>query len=228
MAKKKIQPQTDSLQSVEKALSKTELFFEENQKLLIRIVAVIIVVIAIFVGTKRFYFMPQEKEAQSQMFVAEQYFESDSFNLALYGDGNYSGFLDIIDQYKLTKSGNLSKYYAGISFYKLGQYEDAISYLKKFRLNDKMVAPVAAGAIGDAYVELGELEEGLSYYYKAADLSENTFTTPMFLLKAGQVHESLGDYAGAMKLYERIKKDYPDFSRRRNIDKYITRARLNG
>lgn len=216
------------MQSVEKVLSSTELFFEENQKLLIRIVIAILALLAIFVGTKRFYLMPREKEAQSQMFVAEQYFESDSFNLALYGDGNYSGFLNIIDEYKFTRSGNLSKYYAGISFFKLGQYEDAISYLKKFKAKDKMVAPVAAGAIGDALVELGRLEEGLNFYYKAADLSDNSFTSPMFLMKAGQVHEKLGDYANAGKLYERIKKDYPDYARRRNIDKYITRAKMNG
>jgi tetratricopeptide (TPR) repeat protein len=227
MAKKKKQTQADGLESVERALSKTELFIEENQKLLVRIFIVLLALIAVFVGMKRFYLLPLEEEAQSQMFVAEQYFESDSFNLALYGDGNYSGFLDIIGEYGFTKSANLSKYYAGISFLKTGQYEEAIDYLKKFRARDKMVAPVAAGAIGDALVELGELEEGLGYYRKAAELSDNSFTSPMFLLKAGQVYEKLEDFDSARELYEQIKEEYPEFARRRNIDKYITRANLN-
>ena len=161
------------------------------------------------------------------MFVAEQYFETDSFNLALYGDGNYSGFLEIIDDYGITKAANLSKYYAGISFLKLGQFEDAIDYLQKFKSKDKMVAPIATGAIGDAFVELGETEKGLNQYLKAASASDNTFTTPMFLMKAGQIYENLGDNKKALDIYEQIRKDYPDYSRRNNIEKYITRSRMS-
>ena len=227
MAKKK-QAKPDSMESVESALSRTELFLEENQKIIVRIIAVIVALVAIFIGIKRFYLGPLQEEAQAQMFVAEQYFEADSFNLALYGDGNYSGFLDIIDEYGITKSANLSKYYAGISFLKMGQYEDALEYLKKFKSEDKMVAPIATGAIADALVELDEVEEAVKYYLEAARLSDNQFTTPLYLMKAGLVCEQLEDYEKAADLYEQIDREYPDFSRQRNIEKYIARTKLLG
>lgn len=226
MAKKK-QGGEGGIESVESALTRTEQFIEDNQKIIIRIVTGVLLLVVIFIGSKRFYFLPLQEEANGQMFVAEQYFETDSFTLALYGDGNYSGFLQIIDDYGITKAANLSRYYAGISFLRLGQYDDAIDYLKKFKSQDKMVAPIASGAIGDAYVELGELKEGLNYYLKAASQSENNFTTPMFLMKAGLLYENLEEQARALELYEQIRREYPDYSRRNNIEKYITRSRMS-
>ena len=225
MAKKK-QGSDTGMEGFEGALTRTEQFIEDHQKWIIRIVTAILAVVAIFIGVKRFYLNPLEEEAHGQMFVAEQYFEKDSFNLALHGDGNYSGFLQIIDDYGLTKAGNLAHYYAGISYLRLGQYQDAIEYLKKFKSSDKMVAPIATGAIGDAYVQLGETERGLEYYLKAADMSDNKFTSPMYLMKAGLVYEDLGRYKEALETYEKVRRDYPEYSKSNNVEKYITRSRL--
>jgi tetratricopeptide (TPR) repeat protein len=225
MVKKKQAP-APGIEGVEGALTRTEQFIEDNQKWIVRVVTGVLAVVAIIIGVKRFYLNPLEEEAHSQMFVAEQYFEVDSFNLALYGDGNYSGFLQIIDDYGITKASNLANYYAGISFLKSGEYEDAIEYLKKFKSKDKMVAPISTGAIGDAYIELGDAETGLDYYLKAAEISDNNFTTPMYLMKAGLVYEELGEFGEALELYEQIKRDYPEYSRSNNIEKYITRSRL--
>jgi len=217
---------SDLGEGVESALSRTEQFFEENQKIIIRVAVVALAIAAIYLGYKRFYMIPRENEARSQMFVAEQYFETDSFNLALYGDGNYSGFLEIIDDYSVTKAANLARYYAGISFLRLGQYEDALEYLEKFKANDKMVSPIATGAIGDAHVELGELEKGLELYLKAVKMSENNFTSPIYLMKAAQVYEQLQEYDKAIEIYRQISKDFPDYSRENNIEKYIARLQV--
>ena len=211
-------------ENVESALSRTERFIEENQKSIIRVVTVLLALTAILLAMKRFYLIPRENEARSQMFVAEQYFETDSFNLALYGDGNYSGFIEIIEDYGLTKAANLSQYYAGISYLRLGEYEDALDYLKKFKAKDKMVAPIAEGAKGDACVELGEMEKGLDYYMKAAAKSKNNFTTPVYLVKAAQVNEHLQEFKKALELYQQVKTDFPDYARNNNIDKYISRV----
>ena len=225
MAQKK-QSKDTGMEGVEGALTRTEQFIEDNQKWIVRVVTGVLAIVAILIGIKRFYLNPLEEEALGQMFVAEQYFEVDSFNLALYGDGNYSGFLQIIDDYGITKASNLANYYSGIAFLRTGQYEDAIEYLSKFKSKDKMVAPIATGAIGDAYVELGDINEGLSYYLKAAGLSENNFTTPMYLMKAGLVYENLGNYRKATEIYEQIQRDFPEYSRSNNIEKYITRSKL--
>ncbi len=220
----------DIPEGIESALSKTERYIEDNQKIILRVVFVIVAIIAVYVGMKRFYLIPRQAEAQSQMFVAEQYFEIDSFNLALYGDGNYSGFIEITEDYGWTKAGNLSKYYAGISYLQLGQFEDAIEYLEDFKASDKMIAPIAKGAIGDAYIELNDLETGLDYYLKAANLSDNNFTAPLYLMKASLIYENLEEFAQAEELYLRIQKDYPEYARNNNIEKYIERVhvRLEG
>ncbi|MFO7827827.1 MAG: tetratricopeptide repeat protein [Bacteroidales bacterium] len=216
--------QQDQFESVENALSKTENYIEQNQKSLTIIVLAIIVIIGGYLGYKRFVVSPQEKEAQSQMWMAEQYFARDSFNLAIHGDGNYLGFLDIADEYSITKSANLANYYIGVSYLHLGQYEQAIEYLKQFESDDKMVAPVAYGAMGDAYMELNNPEEALKFYKKAVSKSENEFTTPIYLMKVGFVHEQNEEYKKALEVYERIKKEFPESAEGRQIDKYIARV----
>lgn len=223
MSKKK-ESQQDQFESVENALSRTEHYIEQNQKSLTIIVLVIIVIVGGYLGYQRFVVSPKEKEAQSQMWMAEQYFARDSFNLALHGDGNYLGFLDIADEYSITKSGNLANYYIGVGYLHLGQYEQAIEYLKKFESKDKMVAPIAYGAIGDAYMELDNAGEALKFYEKAANESENEFTAPIYFMKVGFVHEQNGDYKKALEVYNTIKKDFPESAEGRQIDKYIARV----
>lgn len=224
MAKKKDKTE-DKIVAVEEVLGKTEQFIEKNQKLLTIIVGIIVVLVLGYFGYKKFYLAPLEKEAQSQVFMAEMYFEQDSLNRALYGDGNYLGFLDIIDEYSSTKTGNLANYYAGICFLKNGEFEEAIDYLKNFSSSDQIIGPMASAAIGDAYMELGDPEKSLTYYLKAAGKSNNEFTAPVFLMKAAWTYEELGEYNKALKIYEKIKKEFYQSYEAREIDKYIARAK---
>ena len=199
MAKKKAQ-QADNLQELESALTKTEHFIEEHQKPITYIVSAIILIVAAYLGFSKLYMQPRENEAQAQMFMAENYFEKDSFNLAINGDGNYLGFLDIIDDYKMTKSANLAKYYTGISYLHLKQYEDALYYLDQFKTDDLLLEPVAEGAKGDARLELGEKEQALKHYKKAYTLNENEFTTPLYMMKAARLLESMDKFNDALVL----------------------------
>jgi tetratricopeptide (TPR) repeat protein len=216
----------DNLQELESALTKTEQFIEDNQKLISYIVGAVILVVGAYLAFHKFYMQPKEKEALSQMFMAENYFEKDSFNLAINGDGNYLGFLDIIDDYGITKSANRAKYYTGISYLHLGQYEDAIDYLKKFKTDDLLLGPVKAGAIGDAMLELGEKEDALSQYKKAYSETDNELTTPVYKMKAAKLLEEMGKFDEALKLYEEIKKDYPQSTEGASVDKYIARVKI--
>ena len=226
MAKNKDKREQDSFSDVENALTKTEQIIEENQKTLTIVVSVVVLIVAGYLAYTKLYLQPKEKDAQGQMFMAEQYFQKDSFNLALNGDGNYLGFLDIIDDYGHTKAGNLANYYTGISYLRLGQYEDAISYLNNFDTDDMLLLPVAEGAKGDAYAELGENDKALSSYKKAYEASANDFTTPVYMMKAADLMESSGDLSGALKLYQTIKEKYPTTNEGRNADKYIARVEV--
>ncbi|HOW24920.1 MAG TPA: tetratricopeptide repeat protein [Bacteroidales bacterium] len=224
MAKKKDRAEENIL-AVEEALSKTELFIEKNQKILYIIIGVIVVVVLGIFGFKKLYLAPKEKEAQSQMYMAEKYFEKDSLKLALNGDGNYLGFLDIMEDYKLTRTANLAQYYSGICYLHLGDYQAAIDYLKKFKSKDQIVSSMALGAIGDAYMELNEKDDALDYYLRAAETNKNNFTTPMFLMKAGMTCELEGKYDRALELYEQIRTEFRSSAEFRNVDKYIARAK---
>ncbi|RLD32932.1 MAG: tetratricopeptide repeat protein [Bacteroidetes bacterium] len=212
------------LENIEGTLSRTEQFIVDNQKYISVVVGVIVVLILAFFGFQRYYLQPKTVDAQEQMFMAQKYFESDSLDRALYGDGNSLGFIDIADEYSFTKPGKLSNYYAGICFLQKGDYKKAIEYLESFDSDDHMVGPMATGAIGDAYMELGESDKAITYYLEAAGQDDNDFTTPLFLLKAGQVYELTENYDEALDVYNRIKDDYKMSNEGRSIEKYIARA----
>lgn len=225
MAKNKKDENPQTITNVEQTLSKTEHFLEENYKTLLTGLAVIIVVVGL-VWLGKIYLNKRNDEAQSQIYQAEKYLEMDSLSLALNGDGNYLGFLDIAKEYKLTNTGNLARYSAGICYLHLGQYQDAIDFLNKYKKKDKVIGSLAIGATGDAYVELGNTEKGIALYLEAADYGKNSFNTPIFLMKAGELYELDGKYAEALKVYERIENEYPESTEGTSVEKYIARVKL--
>lgn len=222
---KKTDKTEEKIASVEVALDKGEQFLEKNKNIIFYVVLGIIVIVLGFFGYKKYILSPKEKEAQAQMFFAEQYFEKDSIKLAMEGDGQNPGFIQIVDEYGSTKSGNLAKYYLGLCYLKTGDFENAINYLEKFDADDHIVGPMAIGVTGDAYMELGNTEEALSKYLEAADKNKNNFTTPMFLMRAAWCYEMLGKYDKAIELYERIRKEHTRSFESRDTEKYIARAK---
>jgi len=223
MSKKK--DTTKGIENVEQTLTKTEQFLEENYKPMLYTLIALVVIVGIF-WLVRAYLNKQTREAQSQMFTAEQYFEQDSLKLALYGDGNNLGFIDIADEYKITKSGKLANFYAGACLMHLGEFEQAIDRLEKYSIKDEILTPEAKGLLGDANIELGDTDKGVKLYLEAAELSDNSFHTPIFLMKAGMAYETENKYQEALALYEKIKDKYPESTEGRNIDKYIARVKL--
>ena len=226
MSKKKSDESGSGFESMEHALTRTEQYIEENKKSLTIIVVVIILVVGGYMLYSRVLLGPKEIEAQSQIFRAEQYFEQDSFRLALEGDGDALGFIDIIDEYGITKTANLANYYAGISYLRLGEFENAIEYLKHFDSSDKLVSVIALGALGDAYVELGDYDEAISFFEKAANKNKNEFTSAIYLKKAGLAYEAIENYSKAISAYEKIKTLYPESDEARDIDKFIEAAKM--
>ena len=214
----------DQFAQIEETLTKTEQFIEDNQKNLIRGVGIIIGLIAVVIGYQNLYLAPMEKEAQAEMYMAELYFQKDSFNLALNGDGQYLGFVDISDEYSSTKAGKLANYYAGLSYLNLDDFESAIEYLEDFSSDDIILSSLALGCIGDAYMELSDTDNALSYYEDASSYSDNEFTTPRYMIKQAMIHESNGDFEDALDLYKEIEKNYKTSREGNGIEKYISRA----
>ncbi len=214
-----------------------EFFYESNKKIITYGGGAILAIVALF-SVYKFYYIPgQQKEASNEAFFAQTYFEKDSFLVALNGGLNVQtadgpktmmGFKDIADNYSSTKTGSLANYYAGICLLRTGKFEEAIEYLEKFDGHDEMLAPVAVGAIGDANMELNKVDEAIKYYLKAAEQSNNSFTTPLYLKKAAFAYEQKANYTEALATYERLKNEYSKSTEAREIDKYIARVKTLG
>ena len=226
MSKKKNDKAEVRVEGVEHALTKAEQFIETYQKQIVWVVCAILGMVVFYMGFQRFYIEKRSQDAAAQMFPAEQYFENDDWERALDGDGNYPGFIDIISDYRFTRSANLAKYYAGLCCLRLGEYEEAISYLSRFKSKDRILSSIALGGIGDAYAQLDEPSKAISFYRKAAGRRNNDFTTPLYLLRAGILLENEGRLKEAGELYERIKNEYAASTEGRTIDKYITRVKV--
>ena len=208
-------------EAVVEAVSKTEQFFNENGKLLGGILAgLVVVAVAAFCWVK-FAYQPAVAEAQGQMALAEGNFRAAAYDLALYGDGNVLGFAQIIDEYG-AKAGMAANFYAGVCELQLGNYEEAISYLKAYNGKDAILAARAKACIGDAYVGLEDYSKALGYFEQAAATIDNMFAAG-YLLKAGAVAEKLGQNDKALSFYETIKDQYPQSMEAYDIDKYIGR-----
>jgi tetratricopeptide (TPR) repeat protein len=214
----------DQFIQVEQALSKTEQYLVNNQKSLMIILGAIIGLILLFKAYQKFYIEPLEEDAQIEVYMAELYFQKDSFNLALNGDGQYAGFLDVAEEYSSTKVGNLANYYAGLCYLNTGDYNNAITYLENFSSDDIILSSLALGCIGDAYMELGDTDKAKSSYKDAVENSNNEFTTPRYMMKLAMIHESKKEYSEALEIYKSIKVDFKTSLEASGIEKYISRA----
>lgn len=218
---KQTKTQTDPEQAVGRTLSKAEQFLEKNKNRLLYALIAVVAAVSIYFGYQKLYREPLHEEALGQMFQAERYFQIDSFALALNGDGNAYGFLQIRDEYG-SNAGKILPFYIGFCQLHLGYYDDAIASLKSYTGTDEITAARALSGIGDAYVELNDLETAYGWFIKAADSRDNQYAA-RYLMKAAAVREAQGLMADALRLYERIKRDYGQTDEGRAVDKFIAR-----
>ena len=214
---------------LDETASKTEDWVAKNQKIIIGLVAGIAVATIGYLAYQKFIEAPKQDEAASEMFVAQENFKkategvaSDSlYKLALNGSEGKFGFLKIADEYSGTDAGNLANYYAGMAYLNTGKFDEAITYLGKFKSKEAIVNALAIGGIGDAYSQKNQQKEALDYYVKAAESNKNDFTTPRFLLKAGKTALALGQKEDALKYLTDIKDNYDTTPEAASVDVLI-------
>lgn len=226
MAKKGKKQEDGVLESAEalaEQLTKSEQFLEDNKVTVFSIAAVLAIILASYFGYN-YYLDGQNSLAQDEMFQAVYYYEQDSLDLALNGDGNYYGFIDIIENYGSTNAGNLANFYIGSIYMKKGSYASAVPFLNDFNSNDYVIQARAYSLLGDAYMQQEDYNEAASYYAKAVSFKPNEYFTPVYLLKAGLAYEKLEDFSKAAEQYEAIVKNYAKSNEIDKAKKY--RARL--
>ncbi len=217
--------------------SRTEAFVEKNQKYIFVIIGLVAAIVLGYLGYNEFIAKPKQTNAMNDMFQAQKYFdeavasvnpvEKDSlFNLSLNGGEGKFGMIDIISEYSGTPSAKLANYCAGTAYLKLKDYKNAIKYLNEFSSGDEVLAPLAKGNIGDAFVQLNQLDDALDYYDQAAKMRDNDYTTPMYLYKAGTIALDLGKADKALTYFETIKEKYPESSEIAMVEVLIGKAKV--
>ena len=187
------------------------------------LIALIVIVGGFFVYRNMFS-EPNEKNATEAMFRAEQYYRLDSARLALNGDNVNAGFLKVIARYSGTRAANLASFYAGSCYLQLGDYNNAVKYLKDFSTSVQLVQERDYGLLGDAYSELNRKEEAAEQYKKAGTYYEkDELLSPEYLFRSGYLYESMGKTQDAIAMYRLIKDKYPTSQRGADIDKYLAR-----
>lgn len=211
---------------IQSAIEQSENFLYKNGKKMLIALGAVTALVALIFGVKYLYIEPREEAASSMLYLAQIEFANEAYETALNGDVNMQGFLDVIDQYSSTASGNIAKHYAGICYLQLGDYNAAIDYLSQYSSVSggtaaDLVNAQNLGLIGDANMQLGNDSEAIKMYEKAVACSDNAFTAPYYLKKAGVVYLKGGNSDKALKAFEQIKYNYPASMEARDIDKYI-------
>ncbi|HQW11350.1 MAG TPA: tetratricopeptide repeat protein [Saprospiraceae bacterium] len=202
-------------------------FFRDNQNIILGIVGGIVLIVAVYFGYKNWIVGPKDKRAVDQMYQAQFMFDKDSFQLALTNPGvGGTGFIKIADNYSGTKSGNLAKYYAGICYLNLGNYDKAIQYLESYKEGSNLLAPMKYAALGDAYSEKNNDQKALDYYSKAAKLSKDESTGPYVYKKLAMFQEKMKKYAEAEKTYTHLRETYPRSAESTPAEAHIERLKL--
>jgi len=220
--------------TLDESASKTEEWVAANQKYIFIVIGLVAVVVLGYLGYNKFIAEPKQEAAMNDMYHAQTMFneavlgtqkEKDSlFSLALNGSEGKFGLLDIITEYKGTPASNMSNYYAGMAYLQMKDYKNAIAFLSDYSSDDEATAPIAKGGIGDAFVQLNQLEDALGYYEEAAKMRSNEFTTPMYLYKAGTIALELGQAEKALKHFNTIKEEYPKSTEATTVDVFIGKA----
>lgn len=215
--------------TLDETANKTEEWVAKNQKLILGVIVAIAVATLGYFFYNKFVVEPKGEKALNDIYQAQMYFDealnnteaSDSlFTLALNGGEGKMGFVNIAEQYAGTKTGNLANYYAGMSYMHLKDFKNAENYLLKFKTDEEVLGALAQGALGDAYSELGKVDEAIAAYKKAA-ASNNDYTSPKFLLKAGQLAFLNNKKAEANQFFTEIKEKYENSREAVNIDEFI-------
>ena len=221
MADNKVTPRhtTSDAEVVDRAKD----FWSRNNKPITIAALALLLLIGGFFGYKKFIKEPNERKASEAIFKAEEYFRMDSLNQALNGDGQYLGFLKVIDKYGATKAGDLARYYAGAIYLQQGNAANAVKYLSDFDSDAEQIQARAYKLLGDAYAEQGKNADALSSYKKAAHhFEEDEAASSEYLFMAayfaGRIMKNSDD---AKELFKELKDKYPTSPKGLEADKYL-------
>jgi TolA-binding protein len=208
--------------SEDRVVEKARQIYDKRGRTIVTVILVVVIAISGYFIYQKYFVAPEEQKATDVIWKAQEYYKMDSFRLALNGDGAYMGFLRIASRYGGTKAGELSKFYAGSCYLQMGDFANAIKYLKDFSTSQPELKVRAAGLLGDAYAEQGKKQEAVDKYREAASIYEDDeASSSEYLFRAALLSQELGKNKEATELLHTLKDKFPQSQRALDADKYL-------
>ena len=195
------------------AMNRTELFFEKNGRNMAYIFLGLLVLAALIFGYRALIVAPRATKAAERIAEAQYRFEEQNpdYQLALEGDANGAGFLDVIEEYGSTPSGNLAKHYAGICYLKTGDLENAAKYLAKYSpvkgIPGALINAQNLGLQGDIAVEQQNYAKAVKFYEQAVKEYEKRLSRCCKLELLELPEQRLGDEPSEAEIRQTLKKE---------------------
>lgn len=219
---KQVPEQSTEKSSEERLVDSARTYWERNSKFISYTVIVLVLAVGGYFAYSNFVVAPEERKAEELIWKAQEYYKVDSFAKALNGDGQSAGFLRVISRHGGTKPGNVAKFYAGSCYLQLGDFNNAIKYLKEFSTDQPALQVRVNGLLGDAYSELGKKQEAADYYTKAGTIyQDDDINSPEYLFRAALMNQELGKNKEAANLFKQLKDKYPTSQHVLEADKYL-------
>ncbi|MCL2290485.1 MAG: tetratricopeptide repeat protein [Bacteroidetes bacterium] len=204
-------------------------FFNQYNKIIYGIAIGLLVIIVALLAFNKFYLAPRTEKASAMMTAPIEFMmKADSLSLvmALEGDDEHEGFLSIASSFRFTRTANTARYLAGMCYLGLGDKEEALNYLLKFKRKDDIYWFGAQATIGNLYDDQGDTKKAIRYYRRAVG-GNDPYLTPANLFKLGQLYEREGDWRKAVTAYETIQKDFFTEYQKMGVDRFLERALIN-
>ena len=216
-----------NFENIGEVLTTSEQFLEKNQRSILIGLLIVILAVGAYLAYHYLHKVPRNEKAQAALFKGERYFQQGEDSIAIFGNGNdYIGFEQVISQFKGTKTADLARAYAGLSYNRMGDNEKALQHLEKFKGGDLLITPAITGAVGDVYMNMNEADKAITHFIRAARTADNEMLSPIYYKKAGEAYLMLADYDKAIETFQRIKDNYINSPEAQEADKYIMQAEL--
>ena len=217
-------------QQKENILTKINDFFNQYQKIIYSTLITLLSIILVIVLGNRFYLQPRMERGTAMIIKPIEYYttavqsrDTLLFQKALEGDEEYDGFETIIDQCKMTPIANTARYFAGLCYLNMGQQEEALDYLKKFKKKEDVYWYACQMLIGDIYDDMQDESNAIKYYKKAT--KGNDYYAPIALFKLGQQYEKQDKWKEAVAEYQTIEDKYYQQYQLMGVEKFAEKAK---
>lgn len=212
MSKKQVKEELEQDILLE-TFSRAQSFYDKNKNTVIGAAIALVLIIGSSIGYY-FYSTAQESKAQQLMGPATQAYLQGNFEEALTGsEADFTvGFQQIINNYEITDAANLAQYYAAVSEFKLGNPQEALSYIREYEVPEGIMGVGPISFHGVILTDLGNHAEAAEKYVKAAEWDVNDSTTPYNYLEAAKAFHDAGNANQAQKYAQKIVDEYANSS----------------